>query len=466
MRRDHFFDWEGFKFAAKVLVLCIIAGSVGRYGLLYAAESHSQTPSLVLIQETRPAQKSLSLTLSTTTPEHIINTLSESDAVPSMGKFIAANLSTMVLTLYQDGVAINKYPIRAKGKIGSPYETAAGFYTVLKKESDHFNSAEQVDLPWSVQFYANYFIHGSPYADDGSPVGTSYTGGGIELGTGDAEKVYTFSEKGTDIFVFNQPRTALTSLVLDAIPVPSISAAAYVVVDIDTGDVFLEQNAESSFPIISATRMMIALVAGNAIAFDKKVTLARSVLLPAKTKTTETKDLFYAGDILYPILMTPNDEASKRLIETYGTEGFFDWMNATAKTLGMQSTHFSDTVGTSTENVSTPSDLFRLAAYLAHKKSFVLDITRTSSKDLIADSGNVYHLENTAEKDTTVSIFSVPIGGATRRVAVIVLGSNNSMDDTAALSDWFTQSAQQGADIANTACATCAIPPPYRKIQL
>ena len=56
MPRDHFFDWRGFKFAAKVLVLCIIAGTLGRYGLMYAAQSRSASgPSLVLIQETRPA---------------------------------------------------------------------------------------------------------------------------------------------------------------------------------------------------------------------------------------------------------------------------------------------------------------------------------------------------------------------------------------------------------------------------
>ena len=122
MRRDHFFDWHGFKFAAKVLVLCIIAGTLGRYGLLYAAQSRSASgPSLVLIQETRPApEKSLSLTLSTTTSRHIINTLAIADAVPPTGKFIAADLQSMVLTLYEGGAAIEKYPIRAKAVSGSP----------------------------------------------------------------------------------------------------------------------------------------------------------------------------------------------------------------------------------------------------------------------------------------------------------------------------------------------------------
>ena len=455
MPRDHFFDWRGFKFAAKVLVLCIIAGTLGRYGLMYAAQSRSASgPSLVLIQETRPAPgKSLSLTLSTSTSRHIINTLTIADTVPPTGKFIAADLQSMVLTLYQEGVAIAKYPIRAKGEVRSPYQTSPGFYTVLKKESDHFNSIERIDLPWSIQFSGNYFIHGGPYGNDGAPVASSYAGGGIELSTDDARSVYEFTETGTNIFVYSPIRTALSSLVLDAIPAPPISATAYMVADVDTGDVFLEQNVEHSFSIASTTRLMTALVANNAIMFDKKIAVA--------------KETFFVGDLLYPLLMKSDNIIAKGLAQTHGTEGFVDWMNVTAKSLDMQSTRFVDAMGTSTENVSNANDLFRLASYLAREKPFILDIANTPSKELIADSGNVRHIENTViEKGSSISVVSVPVNGVERRAAVIVLNSENYAADAQALTDWFTQSALQGTDIAGTACLTCAIIPPYRKIQL
>lgn len=468
MRRDHFFDWSGFKYAAKVLVLCIIAGTVGRYGLLYAAQSSSTAPSLVLIQEAHPAAESLSLSLSTTTSRHIINTLTITDAVPPVGKFIAVDVVTQVLTLYQDGTAFAKYPILATGKPGSPYEISSGFYTVLKKESDHFNSVEQIDLPWSVQFYGNYFVHGWPYADDGSPVNTSYVGNGVRLSTSDAASVYTFADKGVGIFVYDPPRTTpLSPLVLDAIPTPSVSAASYIVADIDTGDVFLEQHAEKTFPIASTTRLMTALVASGAIPFDTKITIPRDALSSTKTITLKTKETFPARDLLYPLLMESNTAVAHSLAQTYGTASFIGWMNATAQALDMSSTHFSDISGTSTENISSADDLFRLASYLAHKKSFILDIARTPSKNLISGSGNTYSIQNTtAEKDTMVSVLSVPVNGAERRVAVIVLQSNNYLADTIALAHWFTQSAERGVDIAGTACITCAIVPPYRKIQL
>jgi hypothetical protein len=114
----------------------------------------------------------------------------------------------------------------------------------------------------------------------------------------------------------------------------------------------------------------------------------------------------------------------------------------------MASTHFDNTSSTSTENRSTSEDLFRLASYLAREKSFVLDSDAAS-----------------AARNTVVSVFSVPVNGIVRQVAIVVLQSKNATADTIALSDWFMRSATQGADLANTACVTCAIPLSYRKIQ-
>ncbi|MDP1689888.1 MAG: L,D-transpeptidase family protein [bacterium] len=411
MRQNHFFDWHGFKYAAKVLVLCIIAGTLGRFGLLYAAQSRmTAAPSLVLIQESHPAPaRSLSLFLGTTTSQHIINTLAISDAVPTAGKFIAVDVPNMVLTLYQDGVAITKYPILATAKTGSPYETPAGFYTVLTKEPDHFSSAQQLDLPWSVQFSGNSFIHGWPYVVGGAPVDALYQGGDIRLNTDDAERVYAFAGNGVGVFVYDPLPAPPPSLTLDIVPAPSISAASYLVADIDTGDVFLEQNAGNISPITSATTLMTALVANEMVPIDKKISAAN-------------------------------------LAKLYNTISFVDWMNAKAKALDMPSTHFNDASGTSTENVSTPDDLFRLAAFLTHKKSFVLDAA--------------------VAKDATVSVYALPFNGAERHVAIIVLKSKNSTEDTIALADWFMKSAEQGANLVNTACTTCAVPSPYRKIQL
>jgi D-alanyl-D-alanine carboxypeptidase len=75
--------------------------------------------------------------------------------------------------------------------------------------------------------------------------------------------------------------------------------------------------------------------------------------------------------------------------------------------------------------------------------------------------GKVGH--TTPAQDTMVSLFALPINGTVRRVVVVVLDSNDYASDTAALADWFDQSATPAA---NTACTSCAMPPAHPKIKL
>ncbi len=495
MSSDHFFDWEGFRFLGNIVLVSVAIGMAGHFTLNYASQSRSTplvvaTSSLaaVVAIETPPTfTDDTVITFSTTTSERIVNMLAIADAVPQTGKFIAANLVHMRLMLYQDGMLVAEYPILAKGTPGSPSETPSGFYTVLSKEQDHFNRGEQVHLPWSMQFYGNYFIHGWPYFVDGSLVDPDYSGSCIRLDTDDAKKVYNFSDKGTSIFVYDSIHTTLlSSLVLDTIPAPTVSAGSYLVADIDTGDVFLEQNAKNPLPIASVTKLMTALVANETIMSYKKVAVSRNELFGTRATSTATtaKELFPVSDLLYPLLMESNNAVADRLAQYYGTTSFINWMNATAQSLDMQSTHFTDASGVSTGNVSTPDDLYRLATYIANNKSFIFDITRTPFKKLVADSGNVYQVNNAnvffdsanfiggkigsmgGAEDTMVSLFLVPINGVARRIAVIVLKSSDYTSDTLKLADWLRQSAQQGAALVGTACASCTTSSHYRKIQL
>jgi D-alanyl-D-alanine carboxypeptidase len=278
--------------------------------------------------------------------------------------------------------------------------------------------------------------------------------------------------------------STLPPLALGSVPAPAVSAASYLVADIDTGDVYVDRNAEEPQPIASLTKLMTALVANETIMFNNKISITSGALLgPGQVSTPEKRESFVVGDLLYPLLMQSNNAVADRLAQYYGTAGFVKWMNTTAKALDMQSTHFADASGISAEDISTPDDIYRLATYLANKKSFIWDITRTPTKRLVASSGDVYHFDNlnifsgspdfiggkvgqtvTAGK-TMVSVFSMPVNGATRRIAVIVLKSADDTSDTTKLADWFTQSAKQGALFASTACTSCATAPHYRKIQ-
>jgi hypothetical protein len=471
---EHHFDWKGLLFVLKATLACAALAGAAAIGSEYALPYLEPMPPTPILADAAPAALVAS-------PLRAISAVSIAQVVPAQGKFITADLVHMELTLYQDGTSTAQFPILTKGRPGTPYETPAGEYRVLTKEEDHYNRAEAVHMPYSMEFYGNYFIHGWPTYDDGTPVASTYSGGCIRLSTDDAAEVYAFAERGTGVFVYDTgAATSAPSLALAPAALPHISAASYLVADLDNGDVYAEQNANIERPIASVTKLMTALVANETIMFDRPITVPRGILSDTAVATDTAPETFVIGDLLYPLLMESNNNIADALAKYYGQKGFVAWMNSQARALDMASTTFADASGVSPFNVSTPEDLYRLAVYLANKKSFVLKVTRAPQKTIAADDGSKYSFQNfnefagestfiggkvghtTAAQDTMVSVFSIPQGAQNRRIAVIVLGSSDYTDDTKKLAGWFASAAEAGA---NTACAGCALPQ-YRQIEL
>lgn len=472
------FDWKGFAVGAPLLLVCLLVGAAARYGVPYAEQVVEAAPTLAVAVRSAVAPD----TYSSTTPERVISTLTVADVVPSEGRFIAADLEHMQLSLYEDGVIVTEYPILTKGRPGTPYETPAGFYTVLTKEVSHLNKRERVYMPYSMQFYGNYFIHGWPYYEDGTPVASTYSGGCIRLSTEDAEKVFAFAERGVRLFVYDPGSSKKqSSIVLGSVEKPAINAASYLVADIDTGDVLLEREAGTPRVIASVTKLMTALVANETIMFDREVAVPAQVLVKGSVATSSVA--FPVGDLLYPLLMESNNAVASQLAGYYGTSGFVGWMNTTAKALNMGATTFADPSGISPENISTADDLYRLAVYLSNKKAFIWNITRTPQKTLATRDGDAFAFNNfnvfaddrsfvggkvghtSQAGDTMVSVFAPVVEGAPRRVAVVVLKSEDSGRDTKALVDWLDRAVVSGQASSATACAGCASEVPYRKIE-
>ncbi len=479
---DHSFDTRGFYFFVKFFVLCAVLASVGYIGLPYVqsrlAGAPKDVPAQAMVVEHAPVP-----VLSSTTPKRIINALSIEDVVPLEGKFIAADLSSMQVYLYQNGTTTATYPILTKGKPGTPWETPSGFYAVQTKEENHFSTIGSVNMPYSMQFYGNYFIHGWPTYPNGTPVASTFSGGCIRLSTADAAEIFAFAEKNTGLFVYDaKTATATVPWVLARPDVPLVSAESYLVADIDSGDVYLEYNAGRQMPIASVTKLMTALVANEIISFEKEVPTVEGELSRTNASSTLQKK-FFIGDLLYPLLMESNNHVADMLASFYGSKGFVEWMNTTAVALGMTQTRFADPSGISPANKSTADDLFRLATYLATKKSFVWDITRAPTKTIKASDGSAYTFQNlnvfsdvksfvggkvgqtTAAGETMVSVFTVSNGVEKHRVAVVVLRSNNYTEDTTRLTKWLGEAIAQGSAASDVACAGCAFKPEYRKIE-
>jgi hypothetical protein len=413
-----------------------------------------------------------------------IESLTVDQVIPQTGKFIAADLVHMKLSLYQDGALFAEYPIVTKGKPGTPWETPTGFYAIRTKEEKHFSTIGKVYMPYSMQFYGNYFIHGATYYPDGTPTSATFSGGCIKLSTEDSQNVFEFADIDTGVFVHDSKESAdLSPLVIDLSSKPSIEAESYLIADVDTGHVYLEHNAEEKRPIASVTKLMTALVANEVISFDKKVPVPEGGLYNPPHIENETPRAFLVGDLFYPLLMQSSNLVADSLAAFYGKKQFVDWMNATAKALDMAETSYADASGISADNISTPDDLFRLAVYISNKKSFIFNITTAEAKTLIAEDGSRFDIKNvnmpaftppfiggkagktTAAKETMVSELSLTVNETPRHVAVIVLGSENQIQDTENLAKWLTLAAKDPTTNF-AACAFCANPARYRKIEV
>jgi hypothetical protein len=391
-------------------------------------------------------------------PLRVIHKLTIADVVPKEGKFIAADLVEMKILLYKDGEEVAQYPIKTKGRPGTPWETPAGLYRIQGKEVSHFSSIGKVYMPYSMQFYGNYFIHGWTYYADGTPTPFTFSGGCIKLETEDARKVFEFADMNTPVFVYDTKQESPPSLSLGLVSQPDVEAGAWLVADLDTGDVFAEHNAQTLKYPEFVNNLLTALVANETISFNKYISVPEGSLVHPPTSRALPKT-FAVNDLFYPLLLQPNNDVVDALAGYHGSKNFTRFMNTGAQALDMKSTTFVDPY--SHQNVTNTEDVYRLTWYLKNKKSFVLDIASAQEKTIVATDGSTYKISQ-SKPATNVSIVPISKGEAVHDVAIIVLDSPDLAGDTKKLSDWLVQAVAKGDQ---SACASCALPT-YRKIEL
>ncbi len=495
---DSHFDWKGFAWYAYFFLAVLLIGGLSRVDFTGATEtavSADEVPRIVTASRLLPSAKELLSLLATSTAEYldaeevppqpgerIIGMQKIEETIPPTGKFIAADLDRMIITLYQNGSSTASYPILSKGRPGTPWETPSGHYSIKTKEPLHFSSIGKVYMPFSMQFYGNYFIHGWTFYPDGTPVSANFSGGCIKLGTADAQSVFNFADLGTKVLVVDTAEDEEKAPLAFDVGAPEIRAESYLVADLDTGHVYTEKNANIAYPIGSMAQLMTALVANETISFEKKLSVRRVDLLHPPQETAGGTELFVIGDLYYPLLMQSSQGIADSLADYYGTKRFVRWMNSTAESFQMSSTNYADASGMSTSTVSSAEDLFRLISYLDHKKSFVINIASSDQKKIVAEDGSTYTIGNIHAQTSDaaadakpiastgtarITITKATIGGDARSIATIVLASLDENTDTARLHTWILAAKPSSLVKSGTpACVNCARPPrpPYRVI--
>ncbi len=169
----------------------------------------------------------------------------------------------------------------------------------------------------------------------------------------------------------------------DASVPPELSAVSAILVDGESGRVLFEKNAHEERPIASITKLMTALVAvENIHSLDEKVTV-----LPEWTGIEGSSIYLRAGEtvtletLLYGLLLNSGNDAAVALAGhcAGNVKTFVEWMNAKAKELGMEHTHFANPNGLSEAgHYSTAYDM-ALVARACSENEIVAKISATKS---------------------------------------------------------------------------------------
>ena len=165
-----------------------------------------------------------------------------------------------------------------------------------------------------------------------------------------------------------------------------VRSSSALVVDVKTGKTLYQKNATKVRPIASLTKLMTALVV-----LDAKQNLNQTITVDKNDldRVKHTHSRIRMGtkvtrrDALHLALMSSENRMASALARHYpgGRSAFVRAMNNKARALGMRNTHFYDSTGLSTRNVSTAQDLGKLAA-AAYRQPLIRQFTQDENREM------------------------------------------------------------------------------------
>lgn len=237
---------------------------------------------------------------------------------------------------------------------------------------------------------------------------------------------------------------------------PSISSPVAFLMDLDTGTVLLDKDAEAQSYPASTTKVMTALLALENASLDDTVTMEQAdfdeLSADSSLAGLQVGETITVRDLLACLLLPSGNEAAYALARHVSGDWrtFVDLMNARAAELGCTGTHFANPCGLhSDDHYTTAHDLaLILAAAVAHPEfceiagasSWDLPATNLSaartleSTDLLVDPESPVYMGETVVAGKTgytgdagkCLVVAAESGGM--RLAGVVMGASSAVD--------------------------------------
>ena len=189
----------------------------------------------------------------------------------------------------------------------------------------------------------------------------------------------------------------LAGLNLTRDPLALRSNVAFVL-DQNSSEVLFEKNANVPLPIASITKLMTGLVVVQANQdMDEVLTITDADVDRHKFTSSRLRvgARLTRANLLHIALMSSENRAASALGRNYpgGINAFVAAMNAKARELGMIDTHYVDSSGLSSRNVSSARDLAKLVV-AAHQEPLLRQYS-TDPKSVVVASGKPLQFWNT-----------------------------------------------------------------------
>ncbi len=173
--------------------------------------------------------------------------------------------------------------------------------------------------------------------------------------------------------VSTQNVTPVIVSTLSSIPVPTIAARAWIIVDVVTGQTVAAHRPEQHVEPASLTKIMTAYLVFNALE-EKRLSLDQQINVSEIAWKTRGSRTFIepnkpvtVQELIKGMIIQSGNDASVALAEAVGgsEQAFAELMNQEAKRLGMKDTRFMNSTGLpNAQHITTVQDLAILAQHM------------------------------------------------------------------------------------------------------
>jgi D-alanyl-D-alanine carboxypeptidase len=311
----------------------------------------------------------------------------EKKLIETNQNFIKVDLKELKIYLYKEGKIFKNFPILAIGKKETWGQTPVGFFKVLSKNKLAFSQPEELFMPYAINFWGKYFIHGPPYFPDRTPFNSQFSAGCIRLNLEDAKFVFSFAKIGMPVLIVDKEfEKDSFSYRIKNQPNLDLSAQSYLVADLENNFVFLQKDIDKKMPIASVIKLLTVLTVVENVNLSKKT----YPYFPYKEKlekegwfkpSLKENQKYSVIELLYLNLIPSANDAAFTLTQFLGKERTIELMKERAISLGMENTEVFEPSGLGqlvnfNENLSSAKDLFYLIQYIIFVRPLLLEITK------------------------------------------------------------------------------------------